>query len=697
MRANHYTKTAKIFVALLLFLSGVSIDAQSTVVIQKGDRKFIGKNIEFLIDSTNKLTIEEVQKLKFSEGTTDILNLGGVTNEVWMRFNLQTDQDEIYMEINAPLINKLEIFDVNGGEVKSIFKGGSSLPYKVRPISMEKWLMSLDFKTNKEKSIYIKGQSFYPYQIPVLISAKDRFVEESKYHYLFWGIYMGVMILAFVYNFFIYLSVKEKSYLYYLLSILFSATFYLGLSGFGFWFFWPNSPIINPMTPILVTFSNLVGIQFAFEFLQIDKTHKKTYYFGIILSGLLIFGSVLNVFKQYEIALPLSQLLSLVVCFYLIFLGTVAYKNGVSTAKYYLLAWALFLILVVVYILTLNNVIPSNFFTNHSAFIGHMMEVSLLSFALADRINTLKRENESKQLKIIDGLKENEKLQMSLNQELEQKVKERTLELEQALSHLKSTQTQLIHTEKMASLGELTAGIAHEIQNPLNFVNNFADINMELIDEMVEEIGKGNLDEVKNLSGLIKDNEDKILHHGKRADSIVKGMLQHSRNSNSERESVDINQLCDEYLKLAFLGYKAKDKSFKATYQTSFDYTIPKINIVRQDVGRVILNIINNAFYAVVHKDNSENENYDPKVSVKTSLLNNKVKIEIEDNGEGIPNSIKEKIFQPFFTTKPTGQGTGLGLSLAFDIIKAHNGTIEVDSTTGVGTKFTILIPINNN
>jgi len=297
--------------------------------------------------------------------------------------------------------------------------------------------------------------------------------------------------------------------------------------------------------------------------------------------------------------------------------------------------------------------------------------------------------------------------------ELEGLVAERTAELteqkeelEHALDELRTTQTQLIQSEKMASLGELTAGIAHEIQNPLNFVNNFSEVNAELIEEMKQEIDKGNIEEVKAIANDIAMNEQKITQHGKRADAIVKGMLQHSRSSTGVKEPFDINELADEYIRLAYHGLRAKDKSFNVTMKTDFDETIGKINVIPQDIGRVILNLITNAFYAVTEKkqqltkdlSGSGNltgpDSYIPTVSVSTKMTNNKVEISVKDNGNGIPSKVLDKIFQPFFTTKPTGQGTGLGLSLAYDIVKVHGGELKVETIESEGSEFIIQIPI---
>jgi signal transduction histidine kinase/uncharacterized protein YigA (DUF484 family) len=272
-------------------------------------------------------------------------------------------------------------------------------------------------------------------------------------------------------------------------------------------------------------------------------------------------------------------------------------------------------------------------------------------------------------------------------------------EAEQRATELKLTQDQLVRQEKLASLGELTAGIAHEIQNPLNFVNNFSDLNTELLAEMNEELDKGNIADAKALAKDVIDNEQKINHHGKRADGIVKGMLQHSRSSNGIKESTDINVLADEYLRLAYHGLRAKDSSFNATMDTDFDMSIGKISIVSQDVGRVILNLLTNAFYAVTEKKKHASVEYEPTVTVSTKPVPlpgglQGVKIRVSDNGDGIPQKVMDKIFQPFFTTKPTGQGTGLGLSLSYDIIKAHEGNLEVETKEGEYTIFTITLPV---
>jgi signal transduction histidine kinase len=318
---------------------------------------------------------------------------------------------------------------------------------------------------------------------------------------------------------------------------------------------------------------------------------------------------------------------------------------------------------------------------------------ALHSATLAQRIAHMKMEHEVEQSR-----KASEILQVK-NAELAQLVEEtnnQKLRAESALEKLKATQAQLIQSEKMASLGELTAGIAHEIQNPLNFVNNFSEINAELSEEIMQAADKGDIEEVKALATDIKSNQEKIRDHGKRADSIVKGMLQHSRSSTGVKEPTDLAALADEYLRLAYHGMRAKDKDFNVSIKTELDPNLPKVSVAAQDIGRVLLNLFNNAFYAVNERKKIEGDGYEPEVVVHCGRADSTTTIEIsvQDNGPGIPESIKEKVFQPFFTTKPTGQGTGLGLSLAYDIIRAHHGEIQIESSLlNKSTRFLVTLP----
>ncbi|HSB92809.1 MAG TPA: ATP-binding protein [Flavitalea sp.] len=373
-------------------------------------------------------------------------------------------------------------------------------------------------------------------------------------------------------------------------------------------------------------------------------------------------------------------------------------------------------VLVISLIVTIVQAVAPDFYNSKEDFFDVAILFAMLWVGTMWMITKRQRKALEKEREETARLHREQMITEKVKAELELQVADRTAaltlqkeELEKALSDLKSTQSQLIQSEKMASLGELTAGIAHEIQNPLNFINNFSELNGELIDEIKAAIDKQDFQEVQHLVTDIANNEQKINHHGKRADAIVKGMLLHSRSSGGNKEPVNINELADEYLRLAYHGLRAKDKSFNATFKTSFDESIKAIRVVPEDLGRVLLNLINNAFYAVTERKKQQPQNYEPTVQVSTRSMGNHVELEVRDNGNGIPDKVLDKIFQPFFTTKPAGQGTGLGLSLSYDIVKAHGGRLLVESkyggdgqpptgeasiaSTSAGTTFRIILP----
>ncbi len=352
----------------------------------------------------------------------------------------------------------------------------------------------------------------------------------------------------------------------------------------------------------------------------------------------------------------------------------------------------------------------NDFFDKYNNYLAPLSFFAIIWLVAMLIISNKQRKALEKERKKVLEEEQLNKITTARKAELEVLVAERTSELtrqknelEHTLEELKTTQTQLIQSEKMASLGELTAGIAHEIQNPLNFVNNFSEVSAELLDEMQEELDKGNKKEVLSIANDIKLNLEKIIHHGKRADGIVKGMLQHSRASTGKKEPADINALADEYFRLSYHGLRAKDKSFNALLKTDFDPLAGMVNIVPQDVGRALLNLFTNAFYAVAEKKKNQRDDslkiYEPTVSVKTKRITlpsgiGAVEIRVWDNGGGIPQKVLDKIFQPFFTTKPTGKGTGLGLSLSYDIIaKVHGGELKVNTRENEYTEFIIILP----
>ena len=400
---------------------------------------------------------------------------------------------------------------------------------------------------------------------------------------------------------------------------------------------------------------------------------------------------------------PVIQWLSIILLSVVIY---IIYKNEEFKRASFFVTAAVPYIIVSLFVYFLKAIDPS-LYTNWETWLEAATSFSVI-WGFGTWLTNRKQRNELAKVREKALFEEkNNRIMAEMKAQLEVQVAERTSELtkqkeelEHTLNELKSTQSQLIQAEKMASLGELTAGIAHEIQNPLNFVNNFSEVNNELIEELKGELSKGEQQRDKNLEeDLLRDisqNLEKINYHGKRADAIVKGMLQHSRVSTGQKDPTDINALADEYLRLSYHGLRAKNKNFNATIKTDFDTTIGEMMIVAQDMGRVLLNLINNAFYAVNEKFQrlKDSGSYEPTVSVSTRKINQSVQITVQDNGNGMPAELRDKIFQPFFTTKPAGEGTGLGLSITYDIIKAHGGDIAVESSQGVGSKFIITLPI---
>jgi len=415
-------------------------------------------------------------------------------------------------------------------------------------------------------------------------------------------------------------------------------------------------------------------------------------YFRRILIAYWVLGSFIVGFDVFEPFLSLNAVIGACIVIYVLALSRKRLKGAQWAIAVGLLMSILFSILLVVtsfipalYIIKARLLLLTCFYFSFPASL-----VVYVSLRFREIIGNV----EDNARKLVQITKEREAETIKQKEILEEEVERQTAELRTTLDNLKATQSQLVQSEKMASLGELTAGIAHEIQNPLNFVNNFSEVSNELLEEMEQELVTGNEQLAIEIANDVKQNLGKILHHGKRADAIVKSMLQHSRGGSGKRELTDINALADEYLRLAYHGLRAQDKSFNAKFESRLDSSIGKINVVPQEIGRVILNLINNAFYAVTEKTKTMVDSYEPVVTVTTKNFGDNISIIVNDNGNGIPQKLLDKIFQPFFTTKPTGQGTGLGLSLSYDIItKGHGGELKIETKEGEGSSFIIQLP----
>jgi two-component system NtrC family sensor kinase len=672
---------------------------------------------QMLEDRAGELTIDQVSQSPLAENfhpnTTKKSGIDYSIRAYWVRYRFRNSMTH---EARISIPKKLTYVDLytrSTDEKWNHKRTGTGVPRSKRNDLKRITAITYIIPPGGELLIYERNNFDYDFNLPGLPAIEFGFTErviQEQYldnnSYIRPSILFGFLILAALFNIYFFLIIRERVYLLFSLTLLSRAiTSFLQDTDF----FFGEHPITKwHLILIFNLFYFFFWIHFVRYFLETFKHFPRWDKFLIGLSMYSIIISTLflvHITRNEEPGFGIMMFITFIT--FLLFI-----RSGNKSVRWRIVAVLpaiailiiplfnfLFILLekytgkpVPSFITRLNN----NF--NALEQIGLIWLLLFFSWSLVQRYQQLQKQiaQETLAKERLAKEKEIERSRLIAQQkvELEKQVTERTSELNQSLEDLKSTQAQLIQSEKMASLGELTAGIAHEIQNPLNFVNNFSEVNKELLVEMKDEIEKGNIDEVKTIANDVIDNEQKILHHGKRADAIVKGMLQHSRVSTGQKEPTDINALADEYLRLSYHGMRAKDKSFNATLHTDFDSSIGKINIVPQDIGRVLLNLYNNAFYAITEKKKLQPENYDPTVSVSTKKINAKVVLTVKYTGNGIPQTVGDYIFQPFFTTKPTGQGTGLGLSLSYDIINAHGGEIKVETKEGEGSEFIIKLPI---
>jgi two-component system, NtrC family, sensor kinase len=687
---------------------------------------------QLLEEHGNKWTIADLNKSSLANQFHDSLSKATDTtvNTYWFRYrlkNVMTYDAKIALDATADQVD-FYVSDSNGKW--SHFVTGYKYPWSKKDGLKNGNYIPLTIKPEQELLIYERINNGVPgipqtHKIDIVCTEKVTQLELSQYDsvyqnkinswmYYLGAIYFGIILFAACFNFFFFLIAREKEYLLFALSLLF--------------LFAVNNPlfseILRSQQQWLADAISGLGVLSLFFFLLFIRYYFKTFKHTPRLDKVLFVVTCaflyLPVTAELQIAFHHvhfytfinSVSLIIAVAAVITLLLTVAFYSFITGDgnKLFLVAILPFVSIfgITLLFIAINITFNLHFtnartviqkWTNLVASISWIWMVCIFSWILFMRYEKQKKEIA---LQTVDKErlakeKEIERSQLIEQQkfELEKTVEDRTFELKQSLQNLQSAQKQLIQSEKMASLGELTAGIAHEIQNPLNFVNNFSEVNKEMLLEMKHELKKGNIDDANAIADDIIGNEEKINHHGKRADAIVKGMLQHSRSNTGQKEPSDINALADEYLRLTYHGLRAKDNSLNAKLNTDFDASIGEIDINSQDLGRLLLNLYNNAFYAVAEKKKSAEAGYAPIVSVSTKKTGDMIEIQVKDNGNGIPQTVIDKIFQPFFTTKPTGQGTGLGLSLSYDIVKAHGGEIKVETKEGEGTAFIVQLPIS--
>ncbi|MDP4286271.1 MAG: ATP-binding protein [Bacteroidota bacterium] len=725
----------KLLLVLLTVASSMHIDAQTSLqpyVISSDTTTQLFLNHDYwqaLDDENSSFTIQEVQQKPLSDQFNYITKNSKKisTQTTWFRFNLENNTGKNLNISIASDAAQADLYIPDSNGIMHHFLTGKAVSWQRKDGYKKANAIPFTIMQGRQKMIYLK--TYNPAFLPISDTLKFSLFNTEKLEKSIFKDYQanynrtsdwlglilsGMFFLAGIFNLLLFFSVRRKTYLYFSIFSLCATLSYAAHYN-------NDMEHVGALSwQVLVIIASLWAFflfQFVRNYLQVSKYYPR-WDKWLRVSVVLLLGEVIvrALFAIVEQSMLLYyNIFSLIfvpvfIIFWVSFTLTIfifLFKQSKKSSMFLIgiLPFTLeILAQLLLMIGALFNVSLRSVLSNSNNFFGYLNGICLLWTAVVISWDLFRQyalqENRIAQEKLekerLAREKEIQKRELIAQQkiELEKQVLERTSELKQSLENLKSTQAQLIQSEKMASLGELTAGIAHEIQNPLNFVNNFSEVNREMIAEMKEEIAKGNYDEVKLLADDIEANEGKIIHHGKRADAIVKGMLQHSRVSSGQKELIDINALCDEYLRLSYHGLRAKDKDFNAEMKTDFDPLIGKINVVPQDIGRVLLNLFNNAFYAVNKRQEAHGKEYEPSVSVTTKKSGNSVRVTVSDNGYGIPESIKEKIFQPFFTTKPTGSGTGLGLSLSYDIVKAHGGEIKVESKEEEGTTFIIQLPI---
>ncbi|WP_205528278.1 ATP-binding protein [Flavobacterium psychrotrophum] len=668
---------------------------------------------QYFVEKQGKpLTLAEVQKPVNEVNFVPIKDstfLGGTV--LWVRYKIKNKTGSP-LGITIPQgIRQADIYVSNDGAKWNHYITGTAVPYSKRDGYKRMREVRFTIPKDVEVMVYERDYNgFSPMGLKISVGIEKNVLENAHDNneayvlpIITASIMAGIFFLAFVFNIFFYTVVRERLYLMHslLLFAMFIAYLHIPLRDFFF--------KENTVVPLITGFINRTFLFYLFVYtllmiLRTKKHYPKIYKVAVAGATVFLLASLYRNFF-YDINFIVSTVFVIRIFLLLLLFGIIIADlfQKRSAAKLVALAIFPFILIFTFFLFTDIGVDPNEYFISFSI----VWAVVTISWSLFNRYRYLQVQNAKHALdkERLAREKEEERNELIAKQNilLEQQVAQRTAALENSLAELKLTQNQLIQSEKMASLGELTAGIAHEIQNPLNFVNNFSDVSIELLQELKEEVEKGDTNEVNVIADDVMQNLEKIAHHGRRADGIVKGMLQHSRTSSGVKEPTDINALADEYLRLAYHGLRAKDKSFNAELVTDFGSSLAKANVIPQDMGRVLLNLFTNAFYATqqktkLHTVNSSQPqlaNYKPVITVSTKQVGNTVEITVTDNGTGIPDAIKDKILQPFFTTKPTGQGTGLGLSLSYDIVvKGHGGTIDILSEEGNFTTFTIKLPL---
>lgn len=692
MKNNFYLKI--LFSSFFLISFCLYANAQKSIIYNTTeDILSIGENVLIYEDSVGNLSINDIVDKIFTPSKSKVPNLGISKSTFWIKIPVinKSKSKQLLLELSLAIIDSLEFYSQSNNGEFQIIKTGDAYSFKQRKYKDPNYLFDLDFSNNKSKSFYLKIKGNEAIQLPLKITTKKNIFEQIKTRDILSGLYIGIMLVMILYNLFVYTTVRDKSYLYYVIYIGFIILTQTSLQGYTYQYLWPNNLFLSKYSLIIFpSFAAISGLIFMNVFLKTKEysTRLIKFSYGLITPYILAF--IIAFLGEIGLSQVIIQMSSGVTSIFMLIVPIIILRKGYKPARYFLVAWSVFLIGVIVFILKDSEVLPFNDFTRYTMQIGSAIETVLLSFALAARINIYKQEKED--------------LIRNQNLILEQQVKERTLELNKTLTDLKETQSQLVDAEKMSSLGQLTAGIAHEINNPINFVSSnitplrrdLEDIyllikkydELSITDDVSEklkeiEILKEELDFdylKTEIPEIIKGIEDGAT----RTKEIVRGLRNFSHLDEAEQQKVDINEGVESTLILI------KTKFNNISLKTELS-SLPIIECYPSKLNQVFMNIIDNAVGAINSKNYADEK---PKVLIKTYTESNSIIFKVEDNGIGMTENTQEKMFEPFFTTKDVGKGTGLGLSIAYGIVEKHLGKIEVESRLNKGTVVTVKIPI---
>jgi signal transduction histidine kinase len=681
--------------------------AQNPIKIT-GESVYLDRYEYLILESDQDLSIDNVvNRDDFSLLDNENKNFGINNDVVWLKYQVENlgENLEKYLYINNPSLDSLELFVVQDGKVLESYLGGRLVDFARRSIPSKSIIFKVNVPNEGHIDLYLKVNSVNKKIITSSVASREFLERLINRENILFGIFTGVIVGLFFYNLFLFFSVRDKLYLIYVIHTVLVWFAQSSILGYTQEILWPNFIWMNLRAGVIFSsLVSIVGIWFLRVFLSTDKFVPKLdrgfYFIYLVYAFILVNAFFFSITVSYQ-TLLVTQ--SIVVIFVLLVAFSIL-KLGYRPARYYLLAWSVFMLGIFLFVLSEMGIIPTNDLTAYIMPLGSALEVVLLSFALADKINILKKEKEEEQAERLKVLKQNEELVREQNTLLEEKVRVRTDELEQALRNLQNTQSQLVSQEKMASLGQLTAGIAHEINNPINFVSSNItplkrDINdiMEVIEfyrttgqsEFAPESKKkaADLEEELELDYVLEEVNQllKGMEEGaKRTVEIVKGLRLFSRVDEQDVKKVDLHDGINSTIILLNSSIPGKIRIVRDFGE------LPMVECLAGKINQVFMNIINNAVHALSdHIDTIK----DPKIEIRTRSLGDSVVVEIEDNGPGMPEHVKERIFEPFFTTKSVGRGTGLGLSIVYSIIENHKGTMEVNTEVGQGTTFIITLP----